>query len=148
MIRRHDDRWGQWRRFSSSHCLFFRRWQVSRVLSGYTTAAPLTKAVEVHYAPEEDLSGVDVSLIRSAATGEAIDAALYVATEVKVIGALPDAAARGCRVPLYLDAEQAAKANWRSNLDHPMYRLIASGGDVRMKAAGAPLMHLKGYSIQ
>jgi phosphatidylserine/phosphatidylglycerophosphate/cardiolipin synthase-like enzyme len=112
-----------------------------------TKTATLNEAVEVHFAPEEDLSAVDVGLIKSAANGEAIDAALYVATECKVMGALADAAARGCRVRVYLDAEQAAKANWRTNLDHPMHRLIADGGEVRMKATGAPLMHLKGYTI-
>jgi phosphatidylserine/phosphatidylglycerophosphate/cardiolipin synthase-like enzyme len=112
-----------------------------------TKTATLNEAVEVHFAPEEDLSAVDVGLIKSAASGEAIDAALYVATEFKVMGALADAAARGCRVRVYLDAEQAAKASWRTNLDHPMHRLIAAGGEVRMKGAGAPPMHLKGYTI-
>jgi phosphatidylserine/phosphatidylglycerophosphate/cardiolipin synthase-like enzyme len=103
--------------------------------------------VAVHFAPEEDLEAVDVGLIRSAAAGETIDAAWYVATDFRVVGALTDAAGRGVRVRLYLDAEQAAKANWRSNLDHPMHRLLAGGGEVRLKAVGAPLMHLKGYAV-
>ena len=108
-----------------------------------TTVEP----VAVHFSPEEDLEAVDVGLIRSAAAGEAIDVALYVATDFRVVGALADAAGRGCRVRLYLDAEQAAKANWRSNLGHPMHHLLARGGEVRLKAAGTPLMHLKGYTV-
>jgi phosphatidylserine/phosphatidylglycerophosphate/cardiolipin synthase-like enzyme len=103
--------------------------------------------VAVHFAPEEDLEAVDVGLIRSAAAGETIDAAWYVATDFRVVGALADAAARGVRVRLYLDAEQAAKVNWRANGDHPMHRLLARGGEVRLKAVGAPLMHLKGYAV-
>jgi phosphatidylserine/phosphatidylglycerophosphate/cardiolipin synthase-like enzyme len=109
--------------------------------------ASVVKPVAVHFAPEEDLEAVDVGLIRSAAAGETIDAAWYVATDFRVVGALTDAAGRGVRVRLYLDAEQPAKANWRSNVDHPMHRLLARGGEVRVKAVGAPLMHLKGYTV-
>jgi phosphatidylserine/phosphatidylglycerophosphate/cardiolipin synthase-like enzyme len=98
--------------------------------------------VAVYFSPEDDLEAVDVGLIRSAARGDAIDAALYVVTDFRVLGALADGLVR-----LYLDAEQAGRSNWRSSADHPMQRLLARGGEVRLKAAGSPLMHLKGYTV-
>jgi phosphatidylserine/phosphatidylglycerophosphate/cardiolipin synthase-like enzyme len=106
----------------------------------------LPGSIAVHFSPEEDLERVDVGLIGSAEAGDSIDAAWYVATDFRVLGALADAAARGCRVRLYLDPEQVAQSNWWSNLEHPMQRLIAAGGIVRIKAPGA-LMHLKGYVV-
>jgi phosphatidylserine/phosphatidylglycerophosphate/cardiolipin synthase-like enzyme len=112
-----------------------------------TGATSHAQPVAVHFSPEEDLEAVDVGLIRSAAAGDAINAALYVATDYRVIGALADAAGRGVKVRLYLDAEQAVKTNWRSNPDHPMHRLVGRGGEIRIKAVGGTLMHLKGYTV-
>lgn len=54
-----------------------------------------SSAPEAHYAPREDLEPIDVALIDGAA--ETIDMAAYVLTDVPVIEALAEAAARGVK---------------------------------------------------
>ena len=97
---------------------------------------------EQHFAPAEDLEAIDVGLIGEA--GEALDVAAYVLTDLSVIDALTLAAQRGVRVRIY-----------RGHLDRPdgaaaataLGALTAAGAEIRVRPAGAPLMHLKAYCV-
>ncbi len=109
--------------------------------------APLTgpradTAPVIHYAPAENLERIDVGLIDSARTR--LDMAAYVLTDWPVMEALDRAARRGVRVRLYLDRgwlpDGAPPPPFRALLDNP-------GVKIRVKRAGAPLMHLKSYQI-
>lgn len=96
----------------------------------------------IHYAPAENLERIDVSLIDSAR--RSLDMAAYVLTDWPVISALDRAARRGVAVRLYLDGgwlgNHARTGPFRALLDNP-------GVAIRVKRAGAPLMHLKSYQI-
>jgi PLD-like domain len=87
---------------------------------------------EIHYAPEENLSRIDVGLIENA--GVSIDMAAYVLTDWAILDALNDAEARGVRVRIVLDPHEHSDTG----------RMV--GLDVRTKAPG-PLQHLKDYEI-
>ena len=53
-------------------------------------ATPTAAGPEIHYAPEENLEGVDVSLLNKAESR--VEIAAYVPTDLPVIEALTDAA--------------------------------------------------------
>jgi phosphatidylserine/phosphatidylglycerophosphate/cardiolipin synthase-like enzyme len=101
---------------------------LSALLVGPAFAAPL----EIHYAPEERLDRVDVSLIENAQTS--IDIAAYVLSDWAIIDALNDAAARGVKVRVILDP--------RGHSD--VARIV--GLDIRQKRPGT-LQHLKAFDI-
>lgn len=109
-------------------------------------AAPLACTADptpvVHYAPEENLERIDVSLIDRARTS--LDMAAYVLTDWPVMQALDRAGRRGVAVRLYLDGgamlDHAPAAPLRALLDNP-------GVAIKVKRVGAPLMHLKSYQI-
>jgi phosphatidylserine/phosphatidylglycerophosphate/cardiolipin synthase-like enzyme len=96
----------------------------------------------VHYAPVENLEHVDVALLDKAE--RKIDIAAYVLTDRPVISALIRAAGRGVKVRVYMGAKQFGGEQIASILAE----LRSSPGiEVRLKQAGAPLMHLKSYEI-
>lgn len=70
------------------------------VTYGQRAPGGAVSSVEVHYAPDEDLAPIDQSLIIRCRDGMAINAALYVATNYRVLSAFADAARTGCRVRL------------------------------------------------
>ncbi len=109
-------------------------------------AAPLSCTADpapvVHYAPEENLERIDVALIDRARTR--LDMAAYVLTDWPVMQALDRAGRRGVAVRLYLDGgsmlDRAPVAPLRALLANP-------GVTIKVKRAGAPLMHLKSYQV-
>src|SRR5262249_17313301 len=96
----------------------------------------------VHYAPVENLEHVDIALVDKAE--RKIDIAAYVLTDWPVILALIRAAELGVKVRVYMGARQFGG-------DHAaqlLQKLISTPGiEIRVKHAGAPLMHLKSYQI-
>jgi phosphatidylserine/phosphatidylglycerophosphate/cardiolipin synthase-like enzyme len=98
---------------------------------------------EIHYAPEESLEPLDVSLIDEAITE--IDFAAYVLTDVPVIQALTRAADRGVRIRLYLYEEQLPTHGYPHM---SLQELIETPTlETRIKPATRPLMHIKAYQI-
>jgi phosphatidylserine/phosphatidylglycerophosphate/cardiolipin synthase-like enzyme len=89
-------------------------------------------APEIHYAPEENLSRIDVALTENAATE--IDMAAYVLTDWAIIDALNDAEARGVKVRVVLDPKEHSDTS----------RMV--GPDVKIKRPG-PIQHLKALEI-
>ena len=106
-------------------------------------AATPAPALEVHYAPQENLETVDVDLIDRAE--RSIDMAAYVLSDAAVIDALRDAAERGVTIRIYLDKGQFAEHGPRQGgeiealLSYP--NVVA-----RVKGKGV-LMHLKAYAV-
>ena len=98
--------------------------------------------VEQHFSPAEDLERIDVAVIGEA--GEHIDMAAYVLTDLSVIAALTEAAARGVRVRIYRQPDEHAPSQ---TLAAALARLASAGADTRLKPAGTPLMHLKAYCV-
>lgn len=97
----------------------------------------------VRYAPIRNLERTDVELIDLAQ--REIDMAAYVLTDRPVIQALNRAANRGVRVRIYMDSGRGLGARKSSK---PFLALVGNPAiDVRIKRAGAPLMHLKSYQI-
>lgn len=75
------------------------------VLAGFAMfespgAGELNTAIEIHYAPSENLEKIDAALIDSA--HHQIDLAAYVLTDKKLIEALIRAADRGVAINIYL----------------------------------------------
>ena len=98
---------------------------------------------EIHYAPRENLEGVDAQEIGRAQLS--IDIAAYVLSDPRIIEALTDAAERGVLIRLYLDKSQFAEHGptpgglVETLLAHPN---VAA----RVKGEGV-LMHLKAYAV-
>jgi phosphatidylserine/phosphatidylglycerophosphate/cardiolipin synthase-like enzyme len=98
---------------------------------------------EIHYAPRENLEGVDAQALGRAQL--LIDIVAYVLTDPRIIEALTDAAERGVLVRLYLDKSQFAEhgptrgGRVEALLAHP--NVVA-----RVKGEGV-LMHLKAYAV-
>ena len=99
-------------------------------------------ALELHYAPGEDLEAIDVGLIDDA--GETIDIAAYVLTDAAVIEALADAAERGVRVRLFRWPSEYASHGAAAVA---LARLEATPGVVERFKHGTALMHLKSYCV-
>lgn len=113
---------------------------------GLTIGMVISK--ETHASRRSDrATTADEVLIRLAGVGEVVDAALLDASNVRVVGALASAAARGARVRVYFDAEHASLVDWRADVSHPMHWLVGAGAEVRAKRWGSPLRSIKGYAI-
>lgn len=96
-------------------------------------------AFEQHFSPAENLEAIDVALIDGA--GETIDLAAYVLTDLAVIEALDNAAARGVRVRVFRDSDEGE----RGRIGEAVEKLKQDGAEFRYKLPGLPLMHLKAY---
>lgn len=95
------------------------------------------------YAPAEDLEAIDVALLAQAQ--KKIDFAAYVLTDIRIVQALDDAAARGVKIRLYRDG---ADVHMPRALAEVYDRLAARPNvEIRYKGEPAPLMHLKAYSV-
>ena len=106
-------------------------------------AAPAS-AVELHYAPLENLERIDVQTLNSA--GKTIDMAAYVLTDWPVIQALVAAAYRGVTIRVYVDGGQAGHADM--DPAGPFGKLVAAPHvTVKEKHPGRPIMHLKSYCV-
>jgi phosphatidylserine/phosphatidylglycerophosphate/cardiolipin synthase-like enzyme len=89
------------------------------------------------------LERIDVALIGEAS--KQIDMAAYVLTDSAVIKALREASSRGVKVRIWRDANMAARVG---DFDvEPQLGGRVQGLEVRSKAPGGELMHLKGYCI-
>jgi phosphatidylserine/phosphatidylglycerophosphate/cardiolipin synthase-like enzyme len=111
--------------------------QGGRVTSGLLTLALFGGTAlpqEVHYAPEEDLSVIDVTLINSAQ--RTINLASYSLTEPHILRALQEAEKRGVVVRIVLDPREP----------HDFLALVDLADNVRIKRGG-PLMHLKAFEV-
>jgi phosphatidylserine/phosphatidylglycerophosphate/cardiolipin synthase-like enzyme len=93
--------------------------------------------------PGEDLERIDVALIREAT--KQIDVAAYVLTDSTIVEALREASARGVKVRVWRDAGEAARL---SEFDvTAQVGGQVQGLEIRSKAPGGKLMHLKGYCV-
>jgi phosphatidylserine/phosphatidylglycerophosphate/cardiolipin synthase-like enzyme len=111
--------------------------------TGPFSREPMLGAVRLFYAPDQDLSRVDIDLVDSAR--REIDLAAYVLTDKSFTEALIRAAKRGVRVRLYLHPEQPGFR--RQAAQGPFWALMHTPGvSVRFKGDGE-LMHLKSYQV-
>ena len=94
----------------------------------------------IHYGPGEGLERIDVGLIREAA--RQIDMAAYVLTDSTIVGALREASARGVKVRIWRDAGEAARLS-EFDVTAQLGGQV-QGLEIRSKAPGGELMHLKG----
>lgn len=108
------------------------------------TVAPGLAAsdVEIHYAPQENLSHFDTNLIDTAE--RSIDMAAYVLTDGDVVEALRDAALRGVAIRLYFDKSQYAQHGARTGALDELFAF--PNVQARIKGRGV-LMHLKAYAV-
>ena len=96
----------------------------------------------IYYAPAENLEKIDVALIDSARAS--IDMAAYVLTDWPVLQALTRAADRGVKLRIYLDGGQ----NEQRYPSAPFDDLKGTPDvEIRVKAKGGDLMHLKAYAV-
>ena len=97
----------------------------------------------IHYAPRENLEGVDAREIGRA--GLSIDMAAYVLSDPQVIEALVKAAERGVVIRIYFDKSQFAEHGpTRGGLTEAL--LAHPNVAARVKGEGV-LMHLKAYAV-
>jgi phosphatidylserine/phosphatidylglycerophosphate/cardiolipin synthase-like enzyme len=101
-------------------------------------------AVELHYAPIENLERIDVLQLNSAR--KTIDMAAYVLTDAPLIGALAAAAYRGVKIRLYLDGGQAG-GEAMAPVGPFGTLLTAPHVIVKQKRSGKPIMHLQSYCV-
>jgi phosphatidylserine/phosphatidylglycerophosphate/cardiolipin synthase-like enzyme len=114
-----------------------------RAFFALAISGSMAKALEVHYAPQENLESVDVDLIDD--SDESIDMAAYVLSDQAVISALIEAAERGVVIRLYLDKSQYAEHDpLRGGLIEQL--LGYPNVFARVKGRGV-LMHLKAYVV-
>jgi phosphatidylserine/phosphatidylglycerophosphate/cardiolipin synthase-like enzyme len=107
--------------------------------AGPLSQEPIFAGVRVFYGPGDGFETVDARLINGAR--HAIDMAAYVLTDRELVTALGRAAIRGVRVRVYLDGEDTGRgASIEDIADAPNL-------DVRRKARGRDLMHLKSYQV-
>jgi len=105
-------------------------------------AAPAC-ALELHYAPRENLALIDAGLIDDSV--DSVDMAAYVLSDQSVIAALIAAADRGVVIRLYLDKGQYAQHDpMRGGLIEKL--LGYPNVFARVKGKGV-LMHLKAYVV-
>ena len=127
---------GLWRRRLHSAAL-------ALALSGLMVAPALAASdVEIHYAPQENLSRFDTRLIDAAE--RSIDMAAYVLTDADVVEALRDAAVRGVAIRLYFDKSQYAQHGARTGALDELFSF--PNVKARIKGRGV-LMHLKAYAV-
>ena len=106
--------------------------------AAFETLAP-ARAIEVHFAPAEDLERIDVALLGAAR--ETIDIAVYAFTSTPVINALAEAGARGVKVRIYPRIVQFAA--------YPLMFLLGGfHGDLMMLFIFLPgIFGLIGYTV-
>lgn len=110
-----------------------------------TAAAVRPGAVELHFAPTENLERIDLGLLGTAR--KSVDLAAYNLSDHAVIQALCRLSQAGVRVRVYLDGEQLANTLRQALPTHPLYRLAREPhAEVRVKQAKG-LMHLKAYLV-
>lgn len=108
--------------------------------AGLLATEPMIAGVRLFYGPGDGFETVDARLINGARA--VIDLAAFVLTDRAVVAALGRAAARGVKVRVYLDGEEAGRGA----------RAIdalagAPNVDVRRKAISGDMMHLKSFQI-
>jgi phosphatidylserine/phosphatidylglycerophosphate/cardiolipin synthase-like enzyme len=104
---------------------------------------PAMAAIRVFYGPREGFDLVDQDLISRAR--QRIDMTAYVLTDRRTISALEAAAARGVKIRIYLDPDQTGG---RAAAAARFGQLLRSGGvEMRVKAPGGDMMHLKAYQV-
>jgi phosphatidylserine/phosphatidylglycerophosphate/cardiolipin synthase-like enzyme len=100
---------------------------------------PLFAGVRVFYGPGEDFESIDAKLLGGAR--HSIDMAAYVLTDRALVAALGRAAMRGVKVRVYLDGEETGRGS-------PIIDIASAPNiEVRRKARGRDLMHLKSYQV-
>ena len=100
-------------------------------------------ALELHYAPHEDLARIDAGLIDESV--DSVDMAAYVLSDQSVIAALIAAADRGVVIRIYLDKGQYSQHDpARGGLIEKL--LGYPNVFARVKGRGV-LMHLKAYVV-
>jgi phosphatidylserine/phosphatidylglycerophosphate/cardiolipin synthase-like enzyme len=105
-------------------------------------ATPTAAGPEIHYAPEENLEGVDVSLLNEAESR--IEIAAYVPTDLPVIEALTDAAQRGVRIRIYRFPDEHAPSERAAAA---IAALVAVPGVEQRFKKSSDLMHQKSYCV-
>ncbi len=106
---------------------------------GPLSQEPVFAGVRVFYAPRAGFESIDARLIAGAT--QSIDMAAYVLTDRALVAALSRAAARGVRVRIYLDAT-------RGGAEAALEQIALSPNvELRRKAPGRDLMHLKSYQV-
>ena len=101
----------------------------------------------VYYSPLSDLGRVDGQIIDQAK--QHIDIAAFTITDLRVIDAIENAALRGVRIRLYMDAQQYTQFRSRGGRDLHAFQALLSAPNITVKlnAPGASWMHLKGYAV-
>lgn len=105
---------------------------------------PALAGVRLHYGPSKETAAVDLETLARARTS--IDMAAYVLTDRGVIDALAEAAHRGVKVRVYLDADDSARPKDKT-ADALSALGATSGVAIRRKAPGRDSMHLKSYLV-
>lgn len=113
-----------------------------------TAPLPATDTLQAFFSPAEDLEDKDIRTIEFARSN--LDIAMYSFTDKRIADAIEQAAKRGVRVRIYLDALQLADQQERA-LRQGIPPLLSelrsySGIEVRVKR-GAESMHLKAYCV-
>jgi phosphatidylserine/phosphatidylglycerophosphate/cardiolipin synthase-like enzyme len=108
------------------------------------TREPVMAGVRVFYGPAPGFEQVDPDIIAGAQTR--IDMAAYVLTDRAVMAELGKAAQRGVKLRLYLDADQSTR-NGNAARDDLSALARTPNVEVRMKASGHDMMHLKAYQV-
>jgi phosphatidylserine/phosphatidylglycerophosphate/cardiolipin synthase-like enzyme len=102
------------------------------------------QAVELHYAPIENLERIELQRLNAAR--KTIDLAAFVLTDAPIIGALTAAAYRGVKIRVYLDGQQGSSEAMAPT--GPLGLLFgAPNVAVKSKNAKAPAMGMKTYCI-
>ncbi|MCX7899786.1 MAG: phospholipase D-like domain-containing protein [Methylocystis sp.] len=107
--------------------------------AGLLALEPTLAGVRVLYGPGPGFESVDVRLIDGAT--RSIDLAAYVLTDRALAGALGRAAMRGVTVRVYLDGEDMRAPS-------PIQQFAGAPNlEVRIKARGRDMMHLKSFQV-
>ena len=108
------------------------------------TLAGRAGAVELHYAPIENLERIELTRLNAAR--KTIDIAAFVLTDAPIIGALTAAAYRGVKIRLYVDGAQGGSEAMAP--DGPLGRLFAApNATIKLKRAKTPVMGMKSYCV-
>lgn len=115
-------------------------WLLSNPTAGFGESSAVA-----HFSPEEDLEAIDVHSLDALPGGGHVNAALYVLSDYRVIGALGRAAERGKTVRLYLDPRELKLLKLRR--EHPLCRLAETANvTIMLKSTFQDLMHDKDWS--
>jgi phosphatidylserine/phosphatidylglycerophosphate/cardiolipin synthase-like enzyme len=107
--------------------------------AGPLSREPQFAGVRVFYGPGDGFETIDARLINGAR--HSIDMAAYVLTDRALVAALGRAAMRGVKVRVYLDGEESGRGS-------PIKDIAGAPNlELRRKARGRDLMHLKSYQV-